>query len=375
MPDQAIIVNKEHDIEYSGFRLHKAGISAIGNPSFEQWEECGAFIKKAEGAVHLWLGDWINYGEVHYDGKYSQALDATELDYGTLRNAAYVAKNVDLSRRRDNLSFSHHQEVAPLEPALQEKYLDLAEDKQWTRKELRKAIRQERLEEQRQIRPAITLDKKIILGDAVVELQKLANESVDCLITDPPYGIDYSSNRREVNEDLGGIVNDQESAFELLDDVMAVVEKKLKPNSHLYIFTSWKVYPQFERIISKYFEIKNVLVWDKENHGSGDLDSNYGEQYELIIFATNGRRFLNGTRPSNILRYGKVYLQKHPTQKPTDLLEALIDKSTKEGELVVDPFMGSGSTCKAAKNMGRTYLGIELDERWYKLAQEVINEK
>src|SRR3990167_7353402 len=102
--DTSIQLNEKKDIVYSSFTLHKNGLSAIGVPTFEQWEEVGRFIKKAEGSVQLWLGDWINYGENTWGEKYSQALDQTELDYGTLRNTAYVASKVDLSLRNDKLN-------------------------------------------------------------------------------------------------------------------------------------------------------------------------------------------------------------------------------------------------------------------------------
>ena len=98
------------------------------------------------------------------------------------------------------------------------------------------------------------------------------------------------------------------------------------------------------------------------------------DKYEMIVYATKGRRHLNGTRESNVLYFDRPASSKyrHPTEKPLNILEYLIEKSSKEGELVLDPFMGSGSTCVAAKNKKRKYIGIELDPQWFNVAQERI---
>lgn len=92
----------------------------------EQWLECGKFIRHAEQSLMFWMGDWLNYGEEAYGEKYSQALESKDFVYGTLRNAAYVARKVPLIRRRPELSFSHHHFVAALDPKDQIIMLDEA---------------------------------------------------------------------------------------------------------------------------------------------------------------------------------------------------------------------------------------------------------
>lgn len=363
------LTKQDNEIVYSGFKLLKHGLEAIGSPTFEQWQECGLFIRKANSSVKFWIGDWIRYGKNTYGEKYSQAIDETGLEYGTLRNIVYVTENVDLSRRRDKLSFEHHAEVASFTPEQQEELLEKASAINMTVKDFRKTKHKLLLDN---VRPSTTTDENLLLGDCVKLLQELPDGSIDCVVTDPPYGIDYQSNRREVKEQLDKIAGDKDEAFQLLDDVCNLLADKVKINSHLYFFTSWKVYAQFETIIGKYFDIKNCIVWDKGNHGAGDLEGNYGERHELIIFATKGRRILNGDRPDNIILYNKVQDLIHPTQKPVGLLEQLIKHSTDEGELVCDPFMGVGSTCKAAKNAGRKYLGMEIDTSYYELAKKLI---
>lgn len=104
------------------------------------WEEIGALLKRIEGGVMWWLGDWLNYGEREYGEKYAQAMDASDYSYQTLNGARWVAENVEFTRRRKELSWSHHREVASLEPKEQDKWLQKAIDNGWTRKELRDAI-------------------------------------------------------------------------------------------------------------------------------------------------------------------------------------------------------------------------------------------
>jgi len=202
---------------------------------------------------------------------------------------------------------------------------------------------------------------KLIIGDCLEEIPKLDNEIIDCLIIDPPYGINYQSKHtKNIKEKLK---NDNQKAFNLLDNSLKLIQPKLKKNSHVYIFTSWKVIDKVKPIIEKYFQLKNCLVWDKMNGGMGDLLGNYADRHELILFGIQGKKKLqsNDKRPDNLLQIKRIEQSpEHQTQKPIKLIEKLINNSTKENELVVDYFAGSGSTLKAAKELNRRWLGIEI---------------
>ena len=217
---------------------------------------------------------------------------------------------------------------------------------------------------------------RLICGDAVIELAKLDDGAIDVVITDPPYGIEYESNRSKYADHVAkeGLANDTDAAFALLDNVCAALAKKTKPDAHLYFFTSWKVYPQFESIISRHFSVKNMIVWDKGNHSMGDLSGAWGNRHELIIFATKGNRSVN-TRKADILAVPRVPTQTaiHPTQKPEALIKELLDVSAIMGDTVCDPFMGSGSTVKAVREAGRlNYIGIEIDAARFEKAKAYI---
>jgi site-specific DNA-methyltransferase (adenine-specific) len=243
------------------------------------------------------------------------------------------------------------------------------------RKEEKKA---EMLEKIQQQKVEIEISENIKNGDSLQILESLEDGCIDIVLTDPPYGISYVSNRSIYDETITkrGLLNDgKDEAFELLDKTCEILSRKASENSHLYFFCSWAVFSSFEAIISKYFTIKTPIVWDKGNKGSGDLENDWGNQTEIVIFCVKGKKLVN-TRRGNLLFVPRIHTTKmvHPTQKPTELLKMLLEVSYRDGDFVVDPFMGSGSTIKACKEINAKCLGIELDSEMFNIANNFINE-
>ena len=233
--------------------------------------------------------------------------------------------------------------------------------------------------EQGEVIKTINISDKIKNGDSLEILKTLPDNSIDIVLTDPPYGIDYKSNRSEYKNSITsrGLLNDsKEDAFYLLDETCKILLDKTSQDSHLYFFCSWSVFSSFESIISKYFTIKTPIVWDKGNKGSGDLENDWGNQTELIIYCTKGKKNIN-YRKGNVISVPKVHSSKliHPTQKPTELIKEILEVSALKNDFVVDPFMGSGSTIKACDEYGVKSLGIELDKEMFLLANKFINER
>ena len=112
--------------------------------SYEDWERVGKQICLVSDSSAWWLGDWLVYGQDRYGDRYRRAVEATALDYQTLRNYAWVARQIPVSRRRDSLSFQHHAEVAALAEEEQEIWLDRAVMFRWSRNELRRQLREAR---------------------------------------------------------------------------------------------------------------------------------------------------------------------------------------------------------------------------------------
>lgn len=212
---------------------------------------------------------------------------------------------------------------------------------------------------------------KIYLGDSNEVLNEVEDKSIDLLLTDPPYGMDFKSGWSKKEK----IKNDGLSeTITLIDNVLEKTKNKLKDDAHFYLFGNIKYLEYIKPIISKHLNIKDILIWDRCVIGMGDLNS-YGNSYDIIYFGYNKVwKNLNGIRERNVLKYERVVPNEmqHPTEKPRELLEYLIKKSTSENEIVLDPFAGGGSTLLASSNTNRKSIGIELEKKYYDLIKQRI---
>ena len=213
-----------------------------------------------------------------------------------------------------------------------------------------------------------TGDVTLYKGDCLDIMDEMISSGIriDCLLTDPPYGMSYVSK----SEGHRPILNDDNLNW--LEPFAQKANVLLKDDAHGYVFCSHHHVETFKIILSKIFNYKNILIWEKNTVGLNDFASNYGPKYEMIIYFNKGRKPLNGNREPNIFKFIKPKNELHPTQKPVELIEFLIGKSTDEGDIVFDPFMGSGTTGVAAINMKRKFIGIELDEEYFKIAENRI---
>lgn len=109
--------------------------------SFDDWERVGRTLGQIERACQWWIGDWVNFGEQAYGEKYAQAVEATGLEYNTVATYAWVAREIESSTRVENLSFSHHREVAHLERPKQKAWLIKAQAGEWSRSHLADEVR------------------------------------------------------------------------------------------------------------------------------------------------------------------------------------------------------------------------------------------
>ncbi len=121
----------------NGMTICRNGLELSQPIRFRDWERLGQYVLSAHESSSWWVGDWLVYGQEAFRDRYQEALHRTSLDYQTLRNYAWVARRFELSRRRDNLSFGHHAEVAALPPAEQDYWLRKAQNLDWSRNRLR----------------------------------------------------------------------------------------------------------------------------------------------------------------------------------------------------------------------------------------------
>lgn len=214
------------------------------------------------------------------------------------------------------------------------------------------------------------------------------NAVVDAVITDPPYA---SGSRLEASKSSSGamlragrfadrpIELDQMTTVGFVWLLRAVgqgVRPLLVDGGSLLSFIDWRQWPNLAGALETCnYRVQGMIVWDK---GSIGLGNGFRSQHELICHASKGVPIITDRGVGNVLRHPRVEPVDHPSPKPLALMEQLVDVVTPLGGLVLDPFMGAGTTLRAAKNRGRRAIGIELSERYCeiaarRLAQGVLN--
>jgi site-specific DNA-methyltransferase (adenine-specific) len=192
----------------------------------------------------------------------------------------------------------------------------------------------------------------VICGDCLEVMKGIPDGAVDLVVTDPPYGMSFLSNHRFVKH--ARIWGDSELP------VGAIRVAMKKAGRATYVFCRWDNLPSMPQPTS-------VLCWVKNNWSMGDLKHEHGRQWEAICFyPMAGHEFIKRI-PDVILgdRTGNVW---HPTQKPVCVVAKIIAANV--GDIILDPFAGSGTTLVAAKQLGRKYIGIEINENYCDIARQ-----
>ncbi|MBW7854481.1 MAG: adenine-specific DNA-methyltransferase [Candidatus Kapabacteria bacterium] len=237
---------------------------------------------------------------------------------------------------------------------------------------------------------------KIIHGDALQALATLADNSVDLIFADPPYNIGKNFNG---HKDKWATEEEYLTwCYKWLD----LCVQKLKPTGSFYVMTATQFMPYFDIHLRKKLDILSRIVWSYDSSGV-QAKKYFGSMYEPILFCvkdkdkytfnaddilveakTGAKRKLIDYRkavptvynsekvPGNVWEFARVRYrmdeyENHPTQKPIALLERIIKASSNEGDLVLDPFSGTFTTCFVAKELGRNSIGIELQDEYVKI--------
>lgn len=238
---------------------------------------------------------------------------------------------------------------------------------------------------------------QIFCEDALIGLSKIPDASIDLLIADPPYGL---------GKDYGN-ESDKLAAKEYLEWMQAwirVVLPKLKANASVYIFLTWRYSPEVFVMLKEHLTQKNEIIWDRRVPSMGGSVRNYSSVHDTVGFFVNskdyyfdldairipydeatkkarsrkkfeGAKWLEmGFNPKDIWSVSRLHREHaeredHPTQKPLEIIERMIKASCPEGGVVLDPFMGSGTTAVAAQKLGRHFVGFELNAEYCELIQ------
>lgn len=269
---------------------------------------------------------------------------------------------------------SSRPEVQSAYNAVMKAQLDEAKKKEdEARRQQSEAQRQAREAEDRAVLAAKqqALMAKVVLGDSVNAIDAAPN-GIKLLLSDPPYGKAFQSSRRVGIAKADVLRNDDEGIFEIVEEVLSKAFPKMEDDSTVFIFTDWRNEPRFRCVIeSAGYEIKGSYIWLKPNHGTGDLEGTFAPKHERIIHAVKGNPKLI-YRPADVLTGEKFLGTDHPTEKPIDLLSVLIKATTEEGDTVIDPFCGTGSTAIAAIQCERDFWVCDINEAWHKQATEEV---
>jgi DNA modification methylase len=220
----------------------------------------------------------------------------------------------------------------------------------------------------------------IFHGDCREILPSLEPDSVDLIVTDPPYGVRWMSTRGSTL--FGGITGDESTDAALTSLPLAL--KVLKRKRHVYMFG------RYDMSGIAGIGVQAELIWDKCQMGLGDLNSPFGPQHEYIQFFSNVRlgdeskgKFGEGVgaarlRKGSVLSFPRINgraVTVHPTEKPAALIRELIESSSRIGETVLDYFSGAGSTLVASRLEGRKAIGIEIEERYCEIAAKRLSQE
>ena len=216
--------------------------------------------------------------------------------------------------------------------------------------------------------PTVPFLDEVTNADWRDAVKQLPDSCIDLVVTDPPYGMSFQSNYRK--EKHLKIEGDTDLAW--VGGWAKELKRLCKDEAHLYVFCSWHNVDVFKQELGALFNIKNILIWEKNNTGMGDLEGDYAPKYEMCIFCSSGQKKLNGGRDANIIKAKRTNNDNHPTEKPVNLIEYFIEKSSVKGDIVLDTFAGSFSTARAAKKTHRHWLCFEIEPTHVKRARQLL---
>jgi site-specific DNA-methyltransferase (adenine-specific) len=200
-------------------------------------------------------------------------------------------------------------------------------------------------------------------------MKQIPANSIDLIVTDPPYLISYKTNHRKDkdHEFTSEIANDNNP--QLIVDYIEQCYRIMKDDTAMYMFCSADKADFFKQELEKKFKIKNMIIWVKNNWSAGDLQASFGRQYEIVYLVNKGRKKINGKRLSDIWKFDRIVgnNQIHQNQKPLDLIKQCIEKHSDKGDLVFDGFGGSGTTAFASLEMDRDYFTVEYESKYCEL--------
>jgi len=205
-------------------------------------------------------------------------------------------------------------------------------------------------------------EHRVMCGDSTSsdDVAKLMNgEKADMVFTDPPYNIDFKPQRGTHDKILNDSMSDNDFSI-FLDEVFNCSKNSLKDDTYLFVWCGWSTTGDFKKSLIKLFDVKALHIWVKNNFGIGYYSR---PKYEPFFLCLNGKPVKPKVAPADVWEYAKVHKTIHSCEKPVGLIIEILDTYFLKG-LVIDLFLGSGSTLIAAEKTKRKCYGMELDEKY-----------
>jgi DNA modification methylase len=227
-------------------------------------------------------------------------------------------------------------------------------------------------------------DNVLLKGDSRELIKRIPDHYVDLLFTDPPYNIGkYSTGnisiigRSDINNDVASWDWVDFNPEEWVDEFIRV----LKPNGNLFIFTSYNQIGEWYNLLNNKFDTFQFMIWHKTNPVPKIFKAGFLNSCEMIICCWNKKHtwnFISQQEMHNFIETPicmypeRLKNPKHPTQKPIKVLSKIITIASNENDIVLDPFMGVGSTGVSALNLKRKFIGFEIDDNYFNAAKSRI---
>ena len=219
------------------------------------------------------------------------------------------------------------------------------------------------------------MNVKLYNDDCLNVLKDIGDSSIDLVVTDPPYKVITGGRNGGVKGKPSGILTENKQLMKSIpkaDLWLSECFRVMKDGTHIYIMTNTLNLTSYLNIVNTVgFKLHNLLVWNKNNTTPNRW---YMKNCEYVIFARKGfAKSINNPSSQTVHSFDNIIGNKqHPTEKPVELMKLYVENSSQVGDTVLDPFMGSGSTGVACKELGRNFIGIELDKQYFDIATKRI---
>ena len=230
-------------------------------------------------------------------------------------------------------------------------------------------------------------DYKLFNADCFKKMKQIPDNSINLILCDPPYNLaNYSTGnmnfswRAEVNNDVAEWDEKPLNPADLVSEFKGII----KPDGNIFIFTSYNLIGKYHEVFDPVFDTFQFMVWHKTNPIPNIRKSPFLNSCELIVCLWNKGHTWNFSKQNEMHNFienpicmGTERLKnpKHPTQKPVKILEHIIKIASNENDIVLDMFMGVGSTGVACLNLNRRFIGIEIDKTYFEASVERLANK